>query len=212
MSIQASVIIAEVARRLNDTNNTSRRWPDLDLLDYLNLAQKMVSDAMPESSMYNGVFELSASHEHTLPATAKGLNTVDYNAGTAGTSKGSVITRIQSAQLDEIDPDWRSMTATDEVDHYYYDSRNPTIFGTYPPNTGDQQVHIVYPVIPTDCATTASNISLRDEDQEALTQATIWYALSDRTEYEDMRRLRAEALEYLKLAINVQAGAEEPAR
>lgn len=212
MTTLASEIVDEVARRLNDTNNTSRRWPDATILAQLNLAQKMVAEAIPASSIYNGVIELSAGFEQGLPDDARGLNTVDYNAGTTGTEKGTWITRIQSAQLDEIDPDWRNMTATDEVGYYYYDSGNPTIFGVYPPNTGDQQVHIIYPVIPEECATTASNISLRDEDFEALVQATIWYTLSDRSEYADMRAMRNEALQYLKLVVGVQASAEEPAK
>lgn len=212
MATLASTIVDEVARRLNDTNNTERRWSDNVILAQLNLAQKLVADASPESSMYNGVIELSAGFEQGLPDDAKGLYTVDYNAGTDGLEKGSWITRIQSAQLDEIDPDWRSMTATAEVDYYYYESDNPTIFGVYPPNTGTQYLHIIYPIIPAECATTASNISLRDEDVEALTQATIWYTLSDRTEYEDMRIIRNEALEYLKLKLNIDANAEEPAK
>ena len=80
------------------------------------------------------------------------------------------------------------------------------------PNDGTQQVHIIYPIIPTDCAATNSPISLRDEDVESLTQATIWNTLADRTEYGDMRTLRDEAFEYLKINVNIQAGAEEPAK
>ncbi len=212
MTILASVIIEQVKTRLNDTNNNNRRWPDAVLLTNLNLAQKMVANGVPESSMFNGFFELSAGFEQTLPDAAKGLYTIDYNAGTDGNTKGNYITRIQSQQLDEIDPDWRGLTETDEVQHYYFESDNPSIFGVYPPNTGDQQVHIIYPILPTDCATTSSEISLRDEDEESLVQATIFHTLADRTEYQDMRIIRNEALEYLKLNVNVQASAEEPAK
>jgi len=212
MSTVASVIIAEVARRLNDTNNASRRWEDAVLLAQLNLGQKLVARGVPESSMANEFFELTATLDQTLPDDAKGLYTIDYNAGTDGNTRGRYITRIQSAQLDEIDPDWRSMTPTVEVQHFYYESDNPRIFGVYPPNDGTQQVHIIYPIIPLDCAATNSDISLRDEDVESLTQATIFYTLSDRTEYADMRTIRSEALAYLKLNVNVQKSAEEPAK
>lgn len=212
MSTLASVIIAEVARRLNDTNNTARRWSDATILAQLNLAQKMVARGVPESSMANEFFELSANFEQTLPDDAKGVYTIDYNAGTDGNTRGSSISRIQSAALDEIDLDWRSMTPTAEVQHYYFESDNPTIFGVYPPNDGTQQVHIIYPIIPADCAATNSAISLRDEDVESLTQATIWHTLSDKAENAELREIRNEALAYLKLNVNIQADAEEPAK
>jgi len=212
MPTVASTIIAEVARRLNDTNNASRRWPDATILSQLNLGQKLVARGLPESSMVNEFFELSADFEQTLPVDAKGLTTIDYNAGTDGNTRGLYITRISKAQLDDIDPEWRSMTPTVEVQHYYFDSDNPTLFGVYPPNDGTQQVHIIYPIIPLDCATPASEIALRDEDVESLTQATIWHALSDKSENVELAAIRNEALQYLQLNVKIQKDEKESAK
>lgn len=207
----ASVIIADVAERLNDTNNYQRRWPDTVLLSKLNQGQKLVASAKPACSITNATIELTDGFTQELPDDAKGLSTIDYNAGTTGLEKGKYIQRIPVAQLDEIEPEWRNMTETDVVEYYYYDASDPYKFGVYPPNTGNQQIHIVYPSIPSDCATVAAKISISDEWVEALTQATIWYALSDKSEYEDMRRIRAEALAYLKLSVDTEMKTEEPA-
>ena len=149
--------------------------------------------------------------QQSLPATAKALVSVDYNAGADGNVPGMAITRIPRAQLDEVDPSWRSMAPVAEVQHYTFDADNPKEFGVYPPNTG-QYVHMVYNAIPTDCPTTAANIALGDEYEEALTQATIWYALADRAEDANMRIIRNDALTYLKMAVKIKVDTEEAAK
>lgn len=209
MPIPASQIIAEVARRLNDTNNARRRWPDTELLKCVNKGQKLVAEAKPESCVVSESVQLSAGFAQSLPAGAKGLKKIDYNAGTNGTTPGKTITRIPVPQLDEVDPGWRSTAQAAEVDHYTYDAETPKEFGVYPPNDGTQYIHMVYTAVPADCASESANIVLADEYEEALTQATIWYALSDRTEDASMRVIRSEALQYLQLAVGVKNMNEE---
>ncbi len=212
MAITASEIIDEVARRLNDTNNNNRRWSGTNLLSCLNNAQKMVAEAKPEASIKSEAIQLAAGFEQALPVDGKRFLALPYNAGTDGTAKGRAITQMQSSLLDAIDPEWRSMIATDAVRYFAPDPDFPEKFEVFPPNTGNGYAHCRYESIPEDCSDAGDNIALKDEYREPLTQATIWYALADRTEDQAMRAIRNEALQYLQLTINIKEKQEEEAK
>ncbi len=211
MAIIASEIIFEVARRLNDTNNATRRWSETDLLSCLNNAQKMVAEAKPEASIKSEAIQLAAGFEQTLPEDGKRFLSLSYNAGTSGTTKGRAISQMQASLLDAIDPEWRSMAATDDVRYYAPDPDFPEKFEIFPPNTGSGYAHCRYESIPVKCTSATASVALKDEYREPLTQATIWYALADRTEDQAMRAIRKEALQYLQLTINIKEKQEEAA-
>ncbi len=212
MAIVASEIIEEVARRLNDTNNNNRRWSGTEFLKCMNNAQRMVAESKPEASIKSEAIQMDSGFEQQLPVDGKRFLALSYNAGTNGTDKGRAIVQMQESLLDGINPEWRGMTATDSIKYFAPDPDYPERFVVYPPNTGSGYAHCRYQSIPADCATESTNISLKDEYREPLTQATIWYALADRMEDPEMRNIRNEALQYLKLTIDLKNVNEEDAK
>ena len=209
MTILASAIIEEVARRLNDTNNASLRWSGTDLLNSLNDAQKMVAEAKPEASIQSAALELVAGFDQVLPADGKKFLALVYDLGTDGATKGKAIVEMQQMLLDMMNPSWRSQAETASISYFAPDTDFPKRFLVYPPNTGTGYALCRYLSIPIDCATTATNITIGDEYKEPLILGTLWFALAESTEIPELRALRQEVFKDFSISIGVKVKTDE---
>jgi len=210
-TILASTIVTEVARRLNDTNNTNKRWDGTDILTSLNSGQKMIAEVRPAASVKAVSVLMVAGFEQILPtADGKEFLALSYNSGTAGTTKGKAIVQMQESLLDAINSEWRSITGTEEIEYFAPNPDFPGQYLVYPPNDGTGYAHLRYNSIPIDVAATTDPINIGDEYREPLILATVWFALADATENPQLMALRQDILSQFQATMGIKVTADAP--
>ena len=149
MSTYASALMDEVARDLLDeaTDDTDRRWPKTELLQFLNAGERQLVFLLPTAYVYTNSYRLVEGTKQSLPdgtasyqdpdgATlpqAVELVGITRNMGSDGETDGTAILRVEKETLDNMLPGWHTATASATVDHYTFDPKDRNKFFVYPP-------------------------------------------------------------------------------
>ena len=153
-------ILARIKDILQDT--TSVRWPEAELLRYINDAQREIVNYRPESSATTANVQLVAGTKQSLPSGGLRLIKVTRNmSDTSGGATGKRAIRIVNVDiLNTQEPDWNDPTVSGDaahgttVKHYIFDEDDPKNFYVYPGVSGNAYVEVVYSASPTDLANT----------------------------------------------------------
>lgn len=189
-TITAQVLIDRAQVILQDT--TGVRWPDAELLGWLNDGQREVVVYKPNSCVKNTAVKLVAGTKQTLPADGVQLIDVVRNLGSNGATPGRSIRIVMREVLDAQVPDWHSDTPASTIKHYTYAQLDPKTFYVYPPATGTGYVELVYGAVPTDAVLTGP-IALDDVYANALIDYVLYRAYSKDSEYTaDQQRAAAQ--------------------
>lgn len=191
--MQASVVIGKATAILQDVGDA--RYPAADKLGAFNSAQRLVVMIRPDAKTTRGLVTLVTGPRQTLPAGALRLIKVVRN------ENGRAVSLISEAQLSEFEPDWYTASGTPR--HYLFDALEPKGFDVYPPASAGAKVEAVWSVLPTDCATTASNIDLDDIYEMPLVHLTC-YALYLR-DGQDQRNAALAAM-HMQAAVGMLTG------
>ena len=155
----ASALLQRVQDILQDT--TGVRWPEAELLRYLNDAQREIVLHKPDASSSNEVIPLVAGTRQQVPAGALRLLEVIRNMGINGTTPGNVVTLIGRGVLDAQRRGWHAEDPAPEADHYVFDARDPKTFYVYPPASATpQQVEVILSKAPVEVTAAGQEISL----------------------------------------------------
>lgn len=181
-TITAQSVISKAQIILQDT--TGIRWPDSELLDWLNDGQREIVLLKPNSYIKNLAVKLVAGTKQGLPADGVQLIDVVRNMGVTGVVAGRSIRITMREVLDAQLPDWHLATAAAAVKHYMYSLLDPKNFYVYPPQptTNQGYVEIIYGAAPVD-ATLLGTITLDDIYQNVLIDYILYRAYSKDTEY-----------------------------
>jgi hypothetical protein len=195
----ATVTVASVIDKtqviLQDT--TGIRWPDDELLGWLNDGQREIVLYKPNTFVRNTSVRMSSGTKQGLPADGVQLIDVVRNMGINGSTAGRAIRITMREILDSQIPNWHTETPDNEVKHYMYSMLDPKNFYVYPPNTGNGYVELVYGAAPTD-ATLNSTITLDDIYQTILVDYILYRAYSKDTEFAaDVNRASSHQQAYL---------------
>lgn len=167
-TILASSLVSRSGTLIQD--KTKIRWPEAELLDWLNDGQREVVLLKPEACVTNGPVLLQAGKtKQTLPATGIILLDLVRNMGAAGSTPGQAITICSREVLDQVIPEWHSV-ANDlgYIQHYTFDPRDPKTYYTYPKAPATSwYVDLVFSSAPAN-ATEGSVISIDDIYSNAL--------------------------------------------
>jgi len=176
-TIAGSTILDRASIILQDTTNI--RWPEDELLKWLNDGQREIVLRKPDSYAKSTSMVLTASEtKQSLPSDAIQLIDIVRNLGT-GVTPGRAISRTERYILDGQRPNWNTETGSSTVKHYMFDERNPKVFYVYPPQpTTPSYIEIVYSASPADLATSASTITLDDIYASALLDYVLYRAYS----------------------------------
>ena len=147
-TIVAQNLVSRAATILQDSTNT--RWPEDELLDWLNDGQREVVLYKPDANPKTETVSLVAGTKQGIPAY--GLSLLDVIRNVDGGSPGRATRIIERRVMDEQLPDWHHETPASEVKHYVFDERNPKVFWVYPPNNGSGEVDVLFSSAPTDIA------------------------------------------------------------
>ena len=178
-TITGATILGRASIILQDTTNI--RWPEDELLAWLNDGQREIVLRKPDSYAKSVATVLTASEtKQSLPADGIQLLDIVRNLGIAGTTPGRAVTRTERYILDSQRPNWNTETGSSVVKHYMFDERNPKVFYVYPPQPAASPgyVEVVYSAAPTDLATSAATITLDDIYSSALLDYVLYRAYS----------------------------------
>ncbi|MFM1990231.1 MAG: hypothetical protein RJA99_3188 [Pseudomonadota bacterium] len=169
---------------------TNIRWPQSELLDWLNDGQREIALFKPNVFVKNIPVQLVAGTKQALPADGVSLIDVVRNMGTNGSTPGDAIRVVTREILDAQIKNWHSSTASATAKHYVYTPLDPKTFYVYPPqpSTGMNQVEIIYVASPTD-ATLVSTITIDDIYMTALLNYILFRAYTKDAEYANNAQL-----------------------
>jgi hypothetical protein len=182
-------IISRVQDTLQDT--TSVRWPEAELLRYINDAQREIVNLRPESSSTHSNVQLVTGTEQTLPSG--GLRLIKVVRGMNGTSTSA--TGLRAIRLVNVDilntqePDWHNPSVSGDSahgtvpKHYIFDEDDPRKYYVYPGVAGTAYVEIVFSASPTDLANTSAVISVDDIYANAIIDFVLYRAYMKDAEY-----------------------------
>ena len=135
-------IISRVENILQDSNV---RWPRLELQQWLNEAYLNIVLARPDANAVTGLFTCAVGTRQKLTTQfADGLRILDVVRNMSAGSTKRVVRLIQRSILDDQRPSWHTETATESIQHWMFDTRQPKEFFVYPPATALAQLEVVY--------------------------------------------------------------------
>lgn len=179
-------LINRVAVTLQDP--TFVRWPNQELLNYLNDAQRQVVLFRPDAKAVNAPFTCANSAKQTLPADGLRLINVLRNSG------GRAITKVDRGILDVQLPEWyETAVGTDGVKHYVYDALDPKNFYVFPKPAASHPIDIVYAMSPVDIVisnytTDTQVIGIDDIYANALMDYMMYRAYQKDSEFANLNR------------------------
>ena len=190
-TVTVNSILEKVSRILQDATNV--RWPQAELLDDLNDAQREVVLYKPQACVKNVSVLLSAGQtKQSLPSDAIQLIEVVRNMGSNGTTPGGAIRITSREVLDAQVPTWHSdANLAGTIKHYCFDARDPKTYYVYPKAPATTwNVDVVYSAAPTDCVL-GGTIQIDDIYANALLNLMLYRAYSKDAEYAQNAQLAA---------------------
>ncbi len=187
MAVTVGSIIDRVQSTIQDV--TGIRWPQAELVYWVNDAQREIVLFKPDASAVNATITLVDGTKQDIPGAGNRLLNVIRNmsAASGGTGKRA-IRLVQPEILNAQAPDWHDPSVTGQaahtniVKHYIYDDQNPRNFYVYPGVSGNAYIEIVYSKDP-DSVTASDNINIADIYANAIMDYVLYRAYSKDAEY-----------------------------
>lgn len=153
-TILASKIVDDAEDALNDSSNAT--WAASRLLKWLNLGKREAAILKPDIKVSNAVTSSALAEGTKQDISSDGIQFIKLtrNYGTDGLTIGVAITYEDMKDMDSINPDWHTDTASATVQHYLFDPKDPKHYYVYPPQPSSDRgyVELVESAIPTDVA------------------------------------------------------------
>jgi hypothetical protein len=167
---QSIIDKAEIVLQDEDTDQTTRRWTETEMLGWAKDAEEQVASLKPDSYPVVEAVALSAGSQQSLPSNAMQLIDVLCNMGTDGSTRGDVVEVVEKNLMNAINPGWMSDTANTTVTHVVYDSkRTPKLFWVYPKSPGTNYLEIITGKLPDNSSKVISDtILIPDEYSNAM--------------------------------------------
>ena len=206
-TITVASILSRAAIVLQDPTNI--RWPQAELLVWLNDGQREVAAVKPNAYVRNTSKQLSGGTKQTLPTDGVSLVDVVRNLGTDGTTPGRAIRLVSREILDAQNPNWHADTADASVKHFTYTPLDPKTFYVYPPQPASNSgyAEIVYVAAPSE-ATLNSTITLDDIYVTALLNYVLYRAYTKDAEYANNAQLAAAYYQQFQGILQAKVTAE----
>ena len=207
-------LITRVQDTLQDT--TSVRWPEAELLRYINDAQREIVNFRPEASSKTANLQLVTGTLQTLPTEGLRLIKVTRNMSDAsGGATGARAIRLVSVDiLNTQEPDWNNPSVSGDaahgtnIKHYVFDEDDPRRFYVYPGVSGNAFVEIVYSKSPTDLGNTSATIDLDDTYGNAIVDYVLFRAYLKDAEYAGNQQRAGQHYQLFTTSLGQGAGAQ----
>ena len=166
-------LIARAQTLLQD--QTSVRWPAVELQGWLNDAYREIILARPDANTATGTFACAEGTRQVLTSVfPNALRLVEVTRNLAGTSYKRAVRLVDRRILDDQRVGWHAENGSVNVQHYMFDPRLPKEILVYPPATTSARLEVVYSSVPTahtlteeQLTTTPSSETIRIDDSYA---------------------------------------------
>ena len=222
-------IVDEVRAQINDEDTNNFRWSDVEMLRYVNAAQRQIVAFAPMSNVITSSNNLSSGDDvrHTLPAGGikfiKASSQDSQNEMNVGSGN---MTEVELDALNSLFPEWsytqveqpRTPVVQDVLQdpnsnfqHYMHDPREPKVYWIFPPpplagSVGG--IDVTYVDLPTDLAGLGSTFALDDQYQNAAVLYVIYRALRKDGRHGGGVALRTSMWEDFRSALGMQQTSE----
>jgi hypothetical protein len=184
-TISTASVIDKAQTVLQDS--TGVRWPDVELLGWLNDGQRTIILYKPNAYVKNLPVLMTQGTKQLLPIDGVQLINIPRNMGETGTTPGRAVRIVQQEMLDARMPNWHAAASSPEVQHFIYTLLDPKTFYVYPPNTGTGYVELSYGAEPPD-ASLGGAIAVDNIYQTVLLDYVLYRAFAKDTEFADQSR------------------------
>lgn len=158
-------VLWRVAVLLQDTAPQFQRWPERELVHWLNDAQRAISKFLPMACCRVDSVKLAPGTRQSIEAIPQanivpgdgialaapvyGIQLLNprRNMGANGTTPGRAIRMVERDVLDSQDPDWHTRVGA-VINSVIYDAQSPRYFYVTPGVTGDVWVELAYSAKP----------------------------------------------------------------
>jgi hypothetical protein len=214
----AQNIFDEVRRIIHDEDAANYRWPDAELIDYLNAGLRQTVVLIPEANTVETIEDTSTSRiaRQALPAGGIKFIRAARNYADDGTTPQGVIRYVEKDVLDTYDPDWEYVPPTGVVDganyfqHFCHDKREPNIYYLFPPPlANNKKVAVVYSAIPTEITLVGDTIPIPEEYDNGLIEYVIFRALTKESRQTLPSDFRRELWQNYLTALGLQRQAKD---
>lgn len=147
---KVQAITAVIVSVLRDASADS--WTPSEIHGAINEAEKVIVNYRPDASAIDLELACTAGIKQSLPELANRLLDVKFNVG-ADSAPGRSVHRKAAADLDSINPNWRSASPNLVIREFIYDDREPLIFYVNPPAAAGAKLQISYSGIPKEYGT-----------------------------------------------------------
>lgn len=187
MSATVQDVLDEVRFTIHDTNASTYRWTDAELLDYVNAAGRQIVALVPEANIVETIQTVTNTiAKQALPAGGiKFIKVLNNVSVTNGTTVEGPVRQVEKDALDSYDPNWEHDTTIKTLaasvnffDHYCHDPRDKKAYYLYPPASASAYANIQYSAIPTAMTAVGDTIPIADEYLEAYYAYVTYRALT----------------------------------
>jgi hypothetical protein len=158
MPLTAANVLTRAADIIQD--QTGVRWPEAELLRWLNDGRREICIARPDLYATISVVTLAAGTKQQIPADGARFLDAYRNMAADGIAPGDAVRPVEREILDAQLPAWHS-AASGTTKHFMFDERVPRHFYVYPPAAANAKLEIAYSQTPTDLT---SGDTLTQED------------------------------------------------
>ena len=177
-------LIDEVRRVIHDESATFR-WPDAELIDYINAGQRAIVVLVPEANLIETVVDLTTSRiaRQSLPSGGIKFIKATQNYADDGTTPQGTIRYAEKDALDTFEPTWEYISVKADgpnyFEHFLHDKREPKVYYLYPaPAANDKRLGVLHSSNPTELTVVGSTVALSDEYIESLVSYVTYRALT----------------------------------
>ena len=168
-TIKVIEVISRVEAILQDSNV---RWPRVELQKWLNEAYLSIVLLRPDANAKCATFTCAAGTKQSVKAASGGfpsaLGLLDITRNMLAASDKKVVRVVARSVLDDQRPSWHTETATNNIQHYTYDPRNPKEFYVYPPALATAQLEVIYTDSPGTHSLSASALDPTGSNNEVI--------------------------------------------
>ena len=148
-TVKVNDLLNKAQTILQDTTGT--RWPEPELVGWLNDAYREIILARPDANSESGDFTCAEGTRQVLTTGfPNALRLLDVVRNVATTSAKKAVRLIDRTILDDQRRGWHAETASVDIEHYIFDPKLPREFLVYPPATSAAQLEVVFSSVPTD--------------------------------------------------------------
>jgi len=163
---QSIIDKAEIILQDEDSDQTTRRWTETELLTWAKEAEEQIAFLKPDAYPVVVSAQMSVGSQQSLGGTrAMILIDVLCNMGQDGATRGDVVSVVEKSLMNAINPGWMSDASSGTITHVIYDSkRTPKLFWIYPKSPGTNYLEMILGELPdNDSKVIGDSIMVEDE-------------------------------------------------